>query len=88
MDKELCSGQIKQGTRDSGSLIMQAALVNFSTLMAISMRDSGSITSVTVKEFILMLMEPVMRVNGKMTNNMEKVLKLGQKELHTKAAII
>jgi hypothetical protein len=88
MVKELCYGPIKQSTRDSGNLTMQAASENFSTLMVIFMRDSGLITSVMVKEFIRMLMEPATRATGKTTSNMEKVLKPGQKELHTKVATI
>ena len=65
MVKELCYGPIKQSTRDSGNLTMQAASENFSTLMVIFMRDSGLITSVMVKEFIRMLMEPATRANLK-----------------------
>jgi hypothetical protein len=88
MDKELCYGRIKQGTKGSGNLTMQVASGNSSMLMVISTRDSGLITSVMGKEFIQMLMEHAMKANGKVTNSMGKVLKLGQKEPNMKVATI
>ena len=51
--------------------------------MEMSMLDNGSITKVMALEPTRMQMEPNIRVNGKMTNNMVMVKRYGQMDLNT-----
>jgi len=52
---------------------------NFTMWMGTSMRVSGPITKRMVMAFILILKVRGMKVNGKMTSNMEKGLRFGMR---------
>ena len=79
MERSILENGVKIGPMEKESLFM---------LMEMFMMVFGQTTKQTDPEFISMLMERCMRVNGKMTYNMVRVLKPGRIKVDTKVNML
>lgn len=88
MALDLKPGQMVPATLDNGKITKLVDMVSSLTLKATLTKGNGQMTKPMDTEFISMLMEPSIRVIGKMTCNTDSVSKLGLINRNTKESTV
>lgn len=81
-------GLMVLGTKDSGQMIKQMAMVNLDMQMAMCMKVIGIMIRLMAKEFILMPTALPMKVTGMKISSMVSVKRAGLTEQFTKDIIL